>query len=130
MRLLDHALLFHQAVFFEQCHIGISEHLPHDFFGDAGLRHPGQRLQMAVLLIVTAGAPIELERHAADDFDFADVGAGEPAGDHAADVVAGFQQRRLQAMPRGGSGGGDTTRGAAVNNQVKLLLGQRGAGQQ
>ena len=47
------------------------------------------------MIVGIAGAPVELERVAADDFAFADVGARQSAGDHAADVLPRFEQDGL-----------------------------------
>ena len=49
------------------------------------------------------------------------VGPAEPAGDHAAEVPARFEQRHLQPFTRGGDRGHHAAGRSAVDDEIELL---------
>ena len=113
-----------EPVAFKESDASFLEHFPEDGFGSLWFRHPGEFLQVAVEIVVTAGAEVKLKSHAANHLPAAHIGAGEPAAHHAANVVTGLKQCGLEAVAGGGHRSGDTSGGAAVHDEVEVLLGQ------
>ena len=104
-----------------------SQHLAEDGFGDVGFDEPGDLLQVLRQVVGVAGAPVELERVAADDFAFADIGSREPAGYHAADVLPRFEQDGLEAHSGAADGGDGASGGPAVDDEIVVLGSVRDA---
>ncbi len=67
------------------------------------------------------GAGEEFAGDAADDFFIADIGAGESAGDHAAEPFGGFEDDDGGAFARGGERGAQAARRGAVDEHVARL---------
>ena len=89
--------------------------------GDFGFDQPGDVLEVLRHVVGVAGAPVELERVAADDFALADVGARQSAGDHAADVLPRFEQDGLEAHAGAADGGDGACGGPAVDGEIVVL---------
>ena len=105
---------------------GVGQHLAEDTLSDLGLHQPGDLLEVLGHVVGIARAPVELEGVPADDFAPADVGAGESAGDHAADVLPRFQEDGLQPHAGTADGGDGAPGGAAVDGKVVSLCAGRG----
>ena len=107
---------------------GFVQHLAENGFGDVGFDEPGDLLEVLRQIVGVAGAPIELERVAADDFAFADVGSGQSAGDHAADVLPRFEQDGMEAHSGAADGGDGARGGPAVDGEIVVLGSDQGRG--
>jgi hypothetical protein len=97
------------------------QHLSEDIFGDVGFMRPSDRLAVSGHLVMLTGAPVELQSITADDFFPSEVGPTQPAGDHAAQVVAGFEQRYLQPFPGRADSGDDAPGCSTVDDNVEFL---------
>jgi hypothetical protein len=106
-------------------HSGFTEHLPENTLADARFIKPGDGDVVAAHLVAFAYAEIEFEREAAGNVALADIGAGQAAGGHAAGVLAGFEERRFEAVAGAGYSGHDAGGGAAVDNEVIAGLGHQ-----
>src|SRR5579885_973485 len=78
-------------------HAGFLKHLAKNLFADLMLVKPRDILSKAADIVLAANAPVKLERIAANHFLFAEIGAGQAAGRHAAQMGARLEQRDLEA---------------------------------
>lgn len=122
---LIHPVLFPQAVPVKNGHAGFFRHVAENCLSHCGLEEPGGILRVARQPVVVAGAPEELQGVAADDFLLPEIGTRQPARHHAAQVIARFQQRHLEALTRRADGGDHPAGRPAVHHHVELLPRQR-----
>ena len=90
-----------------------------------GSDEPGDVLQVLRHVVGIAGAPVELQRVAADHFALADIGSREPAGYHAADVLPRLEQDGLESHAGAADGGNGASGRPAIDGEIVVLGGDR-----
>ena len=113
---LAHAGLLAQPMVEEDSNAGVLDELAEHRLGDVGLEVPLDRAPVFAPDVLE-----ELERVPADHFLPAVVGPAEAAGHHAAQVLAGLEERDVQPFARGRDGGDHAAGRAAVHHDIEIL---------
>ena len=120
---LAYAAFLLQAALFKDVDAGLMEHFAKDLLRHVRLVDPPDLLPVASQLIMLPDAHIKLQRVPADDFFLAVVRPAQAPGNHAAQVMVGFEQGGVETFTSGGNRGDHAAGGAAVDHNIEPMGG-------